>query len=123
MNWSFKEFEGEAVNVEQRLARAMKNNSRLRVLFCCGWRDLAVPVDSALYSIDHLRIPDSLRKNIAVEYYESGHMMYLNQPDAEKLRRDHRGVHPGEVAQRLPPLLDVLDLRQRGRDALLHRHA
>lgn len=88
VNWSFKEFEGESVSVEQRLARAMKNNSRLRVLFCCGWRDLAVPVDSALYSIDHLRIPDSLRKNIAVEYYESGHMMYLNQPDAEKLRRD-----------------------------------
>ena len=88
VNWSYKEFEGESVNVEQRLARAMQNNARLRVLFCCGLRDLAVPADSAIYSIDQLHIPESLRKNIAVEYYESGHMMYLNQPDAEKLRRD-----------------------------------
>ncbi len=88
VNWSFKEFEGEEVNVEDRLARALKNNPRLRVLFCLGWRDLAVPPDSALYSINHLEIPESLRKNLAIEYYESGHMMYLYQPDAEKLRRD-----------------------------------
>ena len=88
VNWSWKDFEGEEVNVEERLARALKNNPRLRVLFCLGWCDLAVPPDSALYSIDHLPIPESLRKNLAVEYYESGHMMYLNQPDAEKLRRD-----------------------------------
>jgi carboxypeptidase C (cathepsin A) len=88
VTWSWKDFEGEEVNVETRLARALKTNPRLRVLFCLGWRDLAVPPDSALYSIDHLQIPDNLRKNLSVEYYESGHMMYLHQPDAEKLRRD-----------------------------------
>jgi carboxypeptidase C (cathepsin A) len=88
VNWSFKDFEGESVNVEGRLAGALKRNPRMRVLFCLGWRDLAVPPDSALYSIDHLEIPDSLRKNLSVQYYESGHMMYLNLPDAEKLRRD-----------------------------------
>lgn len=88
VQWSWNDFAGEYVNVEDDLARALKDNPRLRVLFCCGWRDLAVPPDSALYSIAHLPIPDSLRKNIAVEYYESGHMMYLDQTDAEKLRRD-----------------------------------
>ncbi len=88
VNWSWNDYAGEYVNLEDDLARAMKDNPRLRVLFCLGWRDLAVPPDSALYSIAHLPIPDSLRKNIAVEYYESGHMMYLYQPDAEKLRRD-----------------------------------
>jgi carboxypeptidase C (cathepsin A) len=88
VNWSFKEFEGEEVNVEDRLARALRNNTRLRVLFCLGLRDLAVPPDSTLYSIDHLHIPDSLRKNLRVETYESGHMMYLYEPDAAKLRRD-----------------------------------
>ena len=88
VQWSWNDFAGEYVNLEDDLGRALKDNPRLRVLFCCGWRDLAVPPDSALYSIAHLPIPDSLRKNIAVEYYESGHMMYLHQPDAEKLRRD-----------------------------------
>ena len=88
VSWSWKDFEGEEVNVEDRLARALKTNPRLRGLFCLGWRDLAVPPDTLLYSLDHLPIPDTLRKNLSIEYYESGHMMYLFQPDAEKLRRD-----------------------------------
>jgi carboxypeptidase C (cathepsin A) len=88
VNWSYRDYEGEAVNLEDKLAKALKNNTRLRVLFCLGYRDLAVPMDSTLMSIDHLHIPDSLRSNLSVQYYESGHMMYLNQPDAEKLRHD-----------------------------------
>jgi carboxypeptidase C (cathepsin A) len=88
VNWSYSKYGGRYVNVEDRLAEAMKDNPKMRVMLCLGWRDLAVPPDSTLYSIGQLRIPDSLRGNIRVEYYESGHMMYLNQPDAEKLRRD-----------------------------------
>ncbi|HEY3898173.1 MAG TPA: hypothetical protein VGM54_06145 [Chthoniobacter sp.] len=88
LNWSFREFEGEAVNLEDRLASALKTNPKLRVLFCLGLRDLAVPMDSTLLSIDHLHIPANLHANLTVQYYESGHMMYLNLPDAEKLRRD-----------------------------------
>jgi carboxypeptidase C (cathepsin A) len=88
VNWSFRDYEGQVVNLEDRLAKAMKQNAKLRVLFCLGYRDLAVPMDSTIYSIDSLRIPDSLRSNLTIQYYESGHMMYLNQPDAEKLRKD-----------------------------------
>ena len=88
VSWSYHDFEGESVNVEDRLATALKDNTHLRVLFCLGLRDLAVPMDSTLYSIDHLHIPESLRSNLSVQYYESGHMMYLNLPDAEKLRKD-----------------------------------
>jgi carboxypeptidase C (cathepsin A) len=88
VNWSYRDFEGETVNLEDHLANALKTNPRLRVLFCLGLRDLAVPMDSSLYSIDHLHIPDDLHANLVVQYYESGHMMYLNLPDAEKLRRD-----------------------------------
>ena len=88
VSWSYAKFGGRYVNMEDRLADAMKNNPRMRVLLCLAWRDLAVPPDSALYSLGQLRIPDSLRANIRVEYYESGHMMYLYQPDADKLRRD-----------------------------------
>ena len=40
------------------------------------------------YSIAHLPIPQSLRANIVFQEFESGHMMYLFQTDAEKLRRD-----------------------------------
>ncbi len=88
VSWSWTDYPGSYVNLEDRLASALKENRKLRVLLCVAWRDLAVPPDSALYSVSQLRIPDSVRGNIQIEYYESGHMMYLNQPDAEKLRRD-----------------------------------
>jgi len=88
VTWSYHDFEGESVNVEDRLAKAMQNNTRLRALFCLGRCDLAVPMGSTLYSIDHLHIPEDLRSNISIQYYEAGHMMYLNQPDAAKLRHD-----------------------------------
>jgi carboxypeptidase C (cathepsin A) len=88
VKWNYSAFAGRYVNMESRLAEAMKVNPRLRLLVCNGLRDLAVPPDAALYSVAQLPIPDSLRKNVRVEFYESGHMMYLNQPDAEKLRQD-----------------------------------
>ena len=91
VQWSWNDFANSYVNMEDDLAGAMKDNPRFRVLFCLAYRDLAVPMDSTLYSIAHLPIPESLRRNVSVEYYESGHMMYLYQPDAEKLRKDIAG--------------------------------
>jgi carboxypeptidase C (cathepsin A) len=70
------------------MADAMKSNPRLRVLICSGYRDLAVPMDATRYSFDHLAIPDSLRKNLTYATYESGHMMYMLDRDAKKLRED-----------------------------------
>jgi len=88
LNWNYKSFANRYVSMESHLADAMKSNARLRVLVLCSRRDLAVPEDSMLFSIAHLPIPASLRSNITFQRYESGHMMYLYAPDAEKLRRD-----------------------------------
>ncbi|MBK1831670.1 peptidase S10 [Verrucomicrobiaceae bacterium R5-34] len=76
------------VNLSSRLAVAMRDNPHLRVLIQCGHSDLATPAGGILHSFDHLNIAPSLRKNISVEWYEAGHMFYLNQPDLEKMRKD-----------------------------------
>jgi carboxypeptidase C (cathepsin A) len=86
--WKWTSFEGRYVSTEGKLAQAMKTNPRLRVVVLTGYRDLAVPEDSMRYSISHLTLPKSVRSNIAFQHYESGHMMYLYRPDAEKLRKD-----------------------------------
>ncbi|MEO8350816.1 MAG: peptidase S10 [Chthoniobacteraceae bacterium] len=88
LNWNYRSFANRYVSMEDHLADAMKANPKLRVLILTGRCDLAVPGDSTLYSAAHLPIPEILRTNIIVQRYESGHMMYLNAPDAEKLRRD-----------------------------------
>jgi carboxypeptidase C (cathepsin A) len=70
------------------LARAMSKNPHLRVLDMTGRYDLAVPPDSMRYSVDHLEIAAEVRANISYADYASGHMMYLNLPDLEKLASD-----------------------------------
>ena len=86
--WKWTSFEGRYVSTERKLAEAMKTNPRLRVVVLSSYRDLAVPEDAMRYSLAHLPLPKSVRANITFQHFESGHMMYLYRPDAEKLRRD-----------------------------------
>lgn len=69
------------------LNHAMIQNPKLRVLVQQGYYDLAVPYGSTQYFLDHLELPDGLRKNITVEYYTAGHMMYVNPESMQKFRR------------------------------------
>ena len=89
--WSYAHFANRYASMEPRLASAMKTNPNLRVLVCQGMRDLAVPPDAMRFSLEHMPIPDSLRKNITIATYDSGHMMYLLEKDAAKLRADITG--------------------------------
>ncbi len=88
VKWRWDSFTNRYASVEPRLAEALKTNPRLRVVVLTGLRDLAVPEDAMRFSLDHLPLPASIRANISWARYESGHMMYLFQKDAEKLRRD-----------------------------------
>ena len=88
LNWNYSRFAGRYAATSSQLADAMKNNPRLRLLILVGRRDLAVPPDAMRFSVDHLDIPDSLRANIRWAEFESGHMMYLFKPDADKLRME-----------------------------------
>jgi len=78
--WSFKEFEGESVNVTRRLARAMRANPHLKVHVALGYHDGATPYFGAEHVLAHLPIPDELRANIESAYYPAGHMMYVHEP-------------------------------------------
>ena len=86
--WNYKSFANRYASMEPHLASAMKQNPNLRVLVCQGLRDLAVPPDAMRFSLAHMPIPESLRKNITIATYDSGHMMYLLEKDAAKLRAD-----------------------------------
>ena len=55
---------------------------------CFSLRDLACPIDGIQYSLNHLTLDPLLRKNISFAEFESGHMMYVNQPDLKKLQQD-----------------------------------
>ena len=77
------------VDVSGRLADAMRDNPRLRVLVMSGHTDLATPPGSMEHSLNHLHdLTPTARVNIRTVFYEGGHMFYLNPPDLAKSRKD-----------------------------------
>lgn len=73
------------------LAHAMIMNPEMRVLVMQGYFDLATPYGATNYFLDHMNISEKLQKNIEIEYYQAGHMMYLHKPSMSKFKDDLGG--------------------------------
>ena len=80
--------ENKFANVSDSLADAMSANPFLKVHVSCGYYDLATPYFAAQYQFHHLQIHPELAKNITIDHYNAGHMMYLNLPDLQKQKQD-----------------------------------
>jgi carboxypeptidase C (cathepsin A) len=70
------------------LLDAMAKNPHMQILIASGYYDLATPYRAVEHALANLGLDPSLRKNIVVETYEAGHMMYLHGPSLHKLKRD-----------------------------------
>jgi carboxypeptidase C (cathepsin A) len=70
-----------APNVDQDLAQAMITNPRLLVQVENGYYDLATPFFATEFTMEHLGLPADLQKNLKLDYYTAGHMMYLHDQD------------------------------------------
>lgn len=66
-------------NVMPDLAFTMKSNPKMKVMLAGGYYDLATPYFEGKYEMHHLQIPQKLQANISYHYYQSGHMVYVNE--------------------------------------------
>ena len=73
-------------NVEGDLVGAMISNPHLKIEVENGIYDLATPFFATEQTMDHLGLAPNLRKNIKLQYYEAGHMMYVHDEDLAKLK-------------------------------------
>jgi len=79
---------GSPTNVMPDLAFTMKSNPKMRVMLAGGYFDLATPYFEGIFEMHHLQIPQSLQANISYKYYESGHMVYLNESVLRQFKAD-----------------------------------
>ncbi|NRB64415.1 MAG: carboxypeptidase [Saprospiraceae bacterium] len=77
-----------AINTGIDMAEALTKDPNMKVLVLNGIYDLATVFYGVEYSINHLGLPPDIKKNIIMEYYEAGHMMYTHQPSLEKFKKD-----------------------------------
>lgn len=87
--WSYKEFEGRAIEVAEDLSRLLRKAPHVRVFVAHGYHDAATPFHASEHVLAHLAIPRTdAEERIRVEYYEAGHMMYCHEPSRLALSED-----------------------------------
>lgn len=88
-HWKWQNRPGYA-NVAPSLRTALVENPYLRVMVAEGYFDLATPFYEVEYTLDHLQLEPAYQQHVIQRHYPSGHMIYINAPSRDQLRRDVR---------------------------------
>ena len=89
-----------SVNVMPDLALAMKRNPKMKVMLMGGYFDLGTTYFGSIYEMKHLPMPRDLQSNISYHFFQTGHMVYVNEEALKELHdytaafiRDNAGMH------------------------------
>jgi carboxypeptidase C (cathepsin A) len=90
-DWKHKSDQGEGAepsppSVDTDLVEALITNPNLQIQTENGWFDMATPFFATEFNVDHLQLPPELRSHVTFKYYDSGHMIYLNEKELPKLK-------------------------------------
>lgn len=89
-SWTYGDAALGYPDTSEALRSALSKNPHMRVFIASGYYDLATPYFATEYTLSHLGLDPSLRSNIHTEYYEAGHMMYVEEKSFGKLKDDIR---------------------------------
>jgi carboxypeptidase C (cathepsin A) len=70
------------------LRSAILKNPYMKVLVMEGYYDLATPFAAANWTMDHLNLDAKSRQNISYATYNSGHMVYIDRAEHDKMKKD-----------------------------------
>lgn len=102
-NWCWRtvadgsSWEPAYVNTAHDLSEALRINPYLKVFVASGYFDMTTPFFDAEYTLNR---HDIRAEQIQYEYYQGGHMMYVNEPSRIQLLDDTRRFIQSQVPQR-----------------------
>ena len=97
--WQYPQ--GRFADVTPSLERAFAKNPHMKLYVAMGYYDAATPYLAAQYTLDHLAVDPRIRAaNITTDHFAAGHMVYIDSPSMEKLRKDLDAFISGAVGGR-----------------------
>ncbi len=70
------------------LRDAMTKNPYMKVMIAAGYFDLATPYYAVEYTFNHMGLLPEMHKRITWDFYQSGHMLYIDSDSHTKLKHD-----------------------------------
>ena len=86
--WDWGNAEEGFPSTANSLRGAMIKNPYMKVLVMEGHYDLATPFAAANWTMDHLNLDAPYRQNISYATYNSGHMVYVDRAEHDKMKKD-----------------------------------
>ena len=89
-DWSHK-VDGQKAplfDVAEDLRQAMSEDPYMQVFSANGYYDFATPFFETEYTLDHMGLDPSLKKNVHYGFYESGHMIYMHEAALKQMKAD-----------------------------------
>ena len=77
-------------NTAEGLRKAFLRNPKMQVYVAKGYYDMATPQFAVTYTFNHMNLSKEAKANIAENYFEAGHMMYIEQNSLQRQRDDLR---------------------------------
>jgi carboxypeptidase C (cathepsin A) len=78
--------ENEYADVTPALERAFAKNPAMRLYIAYGYYDMATPYFAARRTVRALNVAPEVRATIREQYFEAGHMMYIDEPSIRAMR-------------------------------------
>jgi len=75
-------------DVSGSLRDAFARNPDMKLFVGSGHYDLATPYFATDYTLAHLGLEPAERARVTTREYEAGHMMYIDEAELAKLKRD-----------------------------------
>jgi carboxypeptidase C (cathepsin A) len=86
--WNYDRASNRYVDVAETLRGAIAQNPFMKVFVANGYYDLATPFAATRYTFARMQLDPDLRKNISMDYFETGHMVYIDRKAQARLKKD-----------------------------------
>jgi carboxypeptidase C (cathepsin A) len=70
------------------LRNALVKNPYMKVMVAAAYFDLATPYYAVEYTFNHMGLQPEMHKRISWDFYQSGHMLYIDSDSHSKLKHD-----------------------------------